>query len=1019
MEMRESERLARWLLYNKALPESVLTPLWYESRGDDADLGQLLIQSGHLNDKQLDHFRQQAEQAWQSRTTPDQATEKQITEKQITEKQSDKREKNEGNSSNRLTVRLDVPIRLLPRNSSNSLIRSAAPDQKRPRINKGARSRTTQKLDSLLSIAAKSGNSESEPESRPSKPAAEIKTSEEPGPPARESSQSNGEEAIQKQVGRLGDYLVHDEISRGGMGLVFRAFYKPDDIEVALKLMLGKNPPSEHIERFERESQSLKMLNHPNIVKLYDHGMVEERPYFAMELVRGIPLNNYVKDYVKLHGQVPDFSWSCRMISKIGRALLVCHEQGIIHRDVKPENILIEMDPDKGEERPVLVDFGLAKHDRASFDANDPNAPATLTKTGEVLGTPKYMAPEQLEKGCHFGDIGPHTDVWGLAATLYFCLSAQAPHERASLVNIYKALMTHNPGAILALNPEVPPWLDSLCSQALIREGDDRISLLDFLEQLERPDQLLGIKKALLRAFMTLSFVLVVLSGAVVWWALKDRQAPRLRLKAVPSMVNETTLLVEGQVLDESPELVIVRVGKKIKRAKVLESGHFKVTLKLLNNRNNIKFMALDSAGNKSKKIEKVILFDSQKPTLKIDRLPIRTFNDILTVTGTVNESDCTIQSQQSITKSVDQKFSIDLPIKPGLNKLILNATDSAGNQSINAPVKIIRDLIVTVGLKGRYPTIAKALHSVGHYTRIQLLPGSHFVKNSTIKNRIEIVGNIKDPKLYRVIAKQGACFTLTAAECHLSGFAMSTERSTQELPNPQLVKVSSGLAVIDNCDFQSVEGGAIGVISLSKDNQSRLIIKSSTISRCTMAAISIQGPAAYLEVNDLKVTDNEEKGLWIFGRAKVKITRSIFDRNNQGICTEDNGDVEINDCSISNNRSHGLAFNGAGVNSTISLHKCRIIRNGLGRAGHGLTAEAVRISMHECELIGNGGNGIKLEGQCDLFIENSTNRANGRYGILARHSKARYRNIDFGLGSRNRHFKALNGGTVKAVAKK
>ena len=194
----------------------------------------------------------------------------------------------------------------------------------------------------------------------------------------------------------FGKYELVGEIARGGMGVVYRARQHGLDRVVALKMILGKGADPEGARRFLQEARAAAAIDHPNVVPIYDIGEGDGKPYFTMAFVDGPNL----RAFVETRG-VPSVATTVSLFAQIVAGVAHAHRQGIIHRDLKPANVLIDRDG-----RPRVTDFGLAK--RTEVDTQ-------LTATGQVVGTPQYMAPEQARDS---KDVGPPADVYALGAIL-------------------------------------------------------------------------------------------------------------------------------------------------------------------------------------------------------------------------------------------------------------------------------------------------------------------------------------------------------------------------------------------------------------------------------------------------------------------------------------------------------------------------------------------------------------------------------------------------------------------------
>src|SRR5436190_2531471 len=203
-------------------------------------------------------------------------------------------------------------------------------------------------------------------------------------------------------LGELGDYELLEEVGRGGQGVVFRARQKSLNRTVALKVIgLGQWASKAHLKRFRREAEAAASLDHPGIVPIHEVGERDGSCYFSMKLVEGGQLDEVVRH------EPMSIRRAVELIAKVSRTVHYAHEHGILHRDIKPGNILLDK---TGE--PHLTDFGLARLVESE---------STVTRTLEVLGTPSYMAPEQAAG--NNAQLTSATDVYGLGAVLYQLLT--------------------------------------------------------------------------------------------------------------------------------------------------------------------------------------------------------------------------------------------------------------------------------------------------------------------------------------------------------------------------------------------------------------------------------------------------------------------------------------------------------------------------------------------------------------------------------------------------------------------
>lgn len=259
---------------------------------------------------------------------------------------------------------------------------------------------------------------------------------------------------------RLGGYELLEELGRGGMGVVYRARQLGLDREVAVKMILRGQlaTPSER-ERFRAEAEAAARLDHPNIVPVYEVGEAEGRPFFSMKYIAGRTLAQLLVEHPLPAHQ------AASILAAVSRAIHFAHESGVLHRDLKPSNILIDSD---GE--PHITDFGLAKRIAD---------PVSLTKSGAVLGTPSYMAPEQAA-GAR-GEVGPASDVYSLGAVLYHMLTGRPPFQAASPVDTVLLVLEQDPVPPRLLNPKADRDLEMIALRCLQKPADLRYADADAL----------------------------------------------------------------------------------------------------------------------------------------------------------------------------------------------------------------------------------------------------------------------------------------------------------------------------------------------------------------------------------------------------------------------------------------------------------------------------------------------------------------------------------------------------------
>jgi serine/threonine protein kinase/outer membrane protein assembly factor BamB len=304
---------------------------------------------------------------------------------------------------------------------------------------------------------------------------------------------------------QIGRFQIEQEIGRGGMGIVYRAYDPVLDRPIALKLLaphLGTDEKA--LARFHREAALVSSLKHANIALVYDFGEHEGRPYIAMEWVKGRTLKAILQE----EGRLP-LDRSLRIFDQLASALDYAHRHGVIHRDLKPANILID-----DKDQATIVDFGLAWLEDAP----------SLTMTGTILGTPLYMSPEQIQGQ----SLDGRSDLYSLAVILYEMLAGRTPFggdETGTPVVIQQQLYAPPP-PISEFNPTLPQQVERALAVGLSKEPESRFAAAaTFAQALRDPQQALP---------------------APAKASAKKRRWPRLALVALASMLALTLVVVVG-----------------------------------------------------------------------------------------------------------------------------------------------------------------------------------------------------------------------------------------------------------------------------------------------------------------------------------------------------------------------------------------------------------------------------------------------------------------------------------------
>ncbi len=313
---------------------------------------------------------------------------------------------------------------------------------------------------------------------------------------------------------RVPGYEVLRELGRGGMGVVYLARQEGLNRHVALKMILhGAHAGAEGLARFRAEAQAIARLQHPNIVQVYAVGEQDGLPFFALELCPGGSLAQRFAA-----GPLPAEA-AAGLVSRLARAVHAAHQAGIVHRDLKPANVLLAIDG-----TPKVSDFGLAKQLGAAGDQ---------TRSGAILGTPNYMAPEQAAG--HNRAVTPATDVYALGAILYEALAGRPPFQAATLVETLEQVIRQEPPGPRRLRGDVPADLEAVALQCLEKAPGRRYAsaaeLADDLDRWQRGEPVQARRQGMLyrlgkrlrkRRRLLVAAAAAALALAALWFGLAD-----------------------------------------------------------------------------------------------------------------------------------------------------------------------------------------------------------------------------------------------------------------------------------------------------------------------------------------------------------------------------------------------------------------------------------------------------------------------------------------------------------------
>lgn len=272
--------------------------------------------------------------------------------------------------------------------------------------------------------------------------------------------------ASPKSPQQIDEYKIIGEIARGGMGIVYKAWDDSLKCHLALKtIRAGEFADEHHVERFRREAEATAKLRHPHIVQIHRVGQSEGLHYFTMDFVSGPTLSQMIRERPLTEDRI------VRLTLEICDAIAYAHRQGILHRDLKPSNVLTDEDG-----RALVTDFGLAK--RLEDDSD-------LSHTGQALGTPSYMPPEQAIG--RRDDVGVRSDVYSIGALLFHLLTGSPPFVGESFHAVIDQVLNEEVRPPRKLNPEISRDLDTICIKCMQKDPDQRYdSVLELMADLER-----------------------------------------------------------------------------------------------------------------------------------------------------------------------------------------------------------------------------------------------------------------------------------------------------------------------------------------------------------------------------------------------------------------------------------------------------------------------------------------------------------------------------------------------------
>jgi hypothetical protein len=378
------------------------------------------------------------------------------------------------------------------------------------------------------------------------------------------------------EIRYFGDYELLEEIARGGMGVVYLARQASLNRLVALKMILtGTLASSAAVQRFRNEAEAAANLDHPNIVPIYEVGEHEGQHYFSMGLVGGGSLADRLEESGTLTPRV-----AAELVKLLAEAVAFAHERGVIHRDLKPSNVLLD-----AQGKPKVSDFGLAKRVQKT------DSP---TMSGDVLGTPAYMPPEQAAGTVDL--VGPSADIYSLGAILYACLTGRPPFQAISPFQTLRLVLTDEPVRPSRLKLSIPRDLETICMKCLEKNPRHRYDTANALaedlgrflaeepvnaqpaNQLRRSIAWLKKRPWVVSGITALGLLLVACGVYGLWAEIRERgwtiqllqacvarlSSPPQRDAAVAHLRRAARIRPDARLLQEAVELFAADIGSRL-----------------------------------------------------------------------------------------------------------------------------------------------------------------------------------------------------------------------------------------------------------------------------------------------------------------------------------------------------------------------------------------------------------------------------------------------------------------------
>ncbi|MDF1665709.1 MAG: protein kinase [Planctomycetota bacterium] len=727
------------------------------------------------------------------------------------------------------------------------------------------------------------------------------------------------------------DYEFLGEISRGGMGVIYRAHHKLLKVDRAFKLILTDKADLTLMERFEREARTLAKLNHPHILKVHAYGHLNGSPYLVTDLIDGSDLESHLKsNALRL-----DVDWLSDRLIELASALEYCHEQGIAHRDLKPANVIIRRDTNQA----ILIDFGLVKKDQVDSASLEP-----LSKTGELIGTPEYMAPEQFDNSGQYGKPGPKSDTWSFGVLLYYSLTGRKPFQGSSIYHFFKSVLQTQPDSIQSLNEEAPAKLVALAMDCLQRDGQKRPTMTEVRERLESLDEPENKAGELLAVFLKSVFaLLLIVAISVTIYEMQDRTPPEFKLNVPTKGLYKDRISVSGFVFED--DCTVTLNGEVM----TLVDRQFQFDWPLSENMTTYHVEVMDSSGNSA-------VLASKLKRIREVRV------------GASEESEFATITEALETVPEDVVIKVEEGSYEG--GLVLQSDHRIEAANLAKKVIILTKDGHCVLVKGGEPWLRGLSLEVNDHR-----DGDKFHAIVVEKGTLTLNGCVLRSKRGHGILVTGRNARLMANGCEINrSGAIGVYVEKHAIADLESCKISENVMFNVRCESAELRLKDCG-LNDSKIKMGLFAGAKSTVyaNGCVLKNNSSQGArvtyGAKLYMEDCEILNTKPAPIYAKGLAPYEGT---------GVYGHGQALISLKSCKVSGNAGKGVWGNNK--KNKIVLSNCEIARN--KKSGVEVSGKGHKLEIKDCKLYENGVQGLRSNGNHKISMTLVKSWKNGRSGF-------------------------------------